>query len=908
MKFFAVILLGASVSFAADLSTGQAARLLIGQKTFTVEEEGASATLLGAAAGLALANNTLVVADSNHIGATPVNNRVLVYRNLSSMIPKPTDILPQGSRCPACVGAASLVLGQADFTLSDYELPPSAISMRAPTAVATDGVRLAVADTDNNRVLIWNTIPSSNQTPADVVVGQPDFKTSSALRPPTASSLRGPQGVWIQNGMLIVADTHNNRVLIWKQLPTANGLAADIVLGQPGFTTLPTTEPAVAYASIRADTLFSPVAATSDGQRLIVTDLGYDRVLIWDAIPTTNQKPADHVVGQLNMTTAGPNNVSTMCESNGTDTDGNPTYPARCATTLDTPRFALSDGKWLFIADGGNDRVLIYKRIPSTDGAAADTVLGQQTMFENVSGSNAIASAQGRADSMRTPSSLAWDGTDLYVADTYNRRIMVFSMAEFGIPYTGVRNSASRSIHSVGSFGVSGTIQADDEVTVKIGGDGDDDDEDDDGAIEYTYTVKENDTLANVVNEIAALINAGNGDPLVYAMPNTNQLTVILTAKVEGVAGDEIQLLVTTSEDAAITVSVGAQTLSGGADAALIAPGTLVMVIGEGLSSQVATASLAEHNLPRELGKVQFYIDGIQAPLLYVSPTQINAQMPFEVADTTSVSAYARVEWPDGHVTVTNPVGVPIGPVNPGIFAYEGAEPRAAVALHYSDSATATVSIDGTAIGGEKTRLSIEDREYSYTVQEADTLEAIRDGLIALVNQDPKVTAFSSGVWTRIRLKARVPGPEGNGIAISTSSGASGSASVTLFNQKLCCANVAGSLVTQSNPAVPGETILVYATGLGIIEPDPAYAAMKTGEQYGGPALNRPVEFVSGMAGSSTAQILYSGMVPGTFGLYEIHVELNAGQANNSYTQLWIGQDVYISNIATVPVFNPFPE
>ena len=92
----------------------------------------------------------------------------------------------------------------------------------------------------HNRVLIWNRIPASNDIPADVAVGQPDLVTGTSLPnnlPPTASSMRGPQGVWIQNGKLYVADTQNNRILIWNHIPTANGTAADVVLGQPNFTT-----------------------------------------------------------------------------------------------------------------------------------------------------------------------------------------------------------------------------------------------------------------------------------------------------------------------------------------------------------------------------------------------------------------------------------------------------------------------------------------------------------------------------------------------------------------------------------------------------------------------------------------------------------------------------------------------
>jgi hypothetical protein len=304
---------------------------------------------------------------------------------------------------------------------------------------------------------------------------------------------------------------------------------------------------------------------------------------------------------------------------------------------------------------------------------------------------------------------------------------------------------------------------------------------------------------------------------------------------------------------------------------------------------------------------VQFYVDGIRSPLLYVSPTQINAQIPFEVADASSVSAYVRVQWSDGRVTVSNPVAVPIIPQNPGIFGYEGPEPRPAVALHFSSQATGTISVDGSASPNDALTLTIEDRGYLYTVQEGDTLASIRDGLVALVNQDPQVEAFSTGssFFTRVRLRARVPGPAGNGIKIGPASGTFGAAILTAFNGALCCANVAGSLVTQDNPALAGETIMIYATGLGAIKPDLARLAVKTGSQYDGLVLNEPEDFISALAGGKTATVLYTGMKTGTFALYEIHLELNPGQPTNPLTQLTIAQDIYVSNIATIPVFNP---
>src|SRR6195256_59750 len=107
MKCISGLLLCAA-SFAADFTTGQAARLVIGQSTFTSQDSNSSDTVLGGASGLAYAADTLFVADSNRVGASPSNHRVLLYQNLSGMLPSPTAQLTYDRKCPVCVGRASL--------------------------------------------------------------------------------------------------------------------------------------------------------------------------------------------------------------------------------------------------------------------------------------------------------------------------------------------------------------------------------------------------------------------------------------------------------------------------------------------------------------------------------------------------------------------------------------------------------------------------------------------------------------------------------------------------------------------------------------------------------------------------------------------------------------------------------
>src|SRR6185503_1773266 len=180
------------------------------------------------------------------------------------------------------------------------------------------------------------------------------------------------------------------------------------------------------------------------------------------------------------------NNSAKLCPSNGTDDAGAATYPKSCEATMDFPRYALSDGQRLFIADGGNDRVLIYNRVPTSNGAAADVVIGQL--------GGGINQASDSTDSMRTPMSLAWDGTSLYVTDAFNVRVMVYTPADRNVPYSGVRNAASLEIFVVGSVTFSDKIKETDTVTVTINN------------TDYKYTIVKDDTFVKVVNALVALI------------------------------------------------------------------------------------------------------------------------------------------------------------------------------------------------------------------------------------------------------------------------------------------------------------------------------------------------------------------------------------------------------------------
>ncbi len=897
MKCIAALLfIPVAVFSQAQYVTGQAARAVIGQPNFTAQHYAGSppdvvtsASLLGGVGGLAFANGTLFAVDSNRVQAPPIQNRVLIYNNLP--LPGPTDEITElYVRCPVCVGTANLVVGQPDFTTTLTNLTQNGLNN--PTGVASDGHILVVADTDNNRVLIWNPIPTVNGAPATVVLGQKDFTTLQPATTVSASSMRGPQGVWIQGQQLFVADSGANRVLIWNSIPTQNTQAADIVLGEPNMTTAP-DNPATT-----AQSMFSPVSVTSDGTRLYVTDLGNNRVLIWNHIPTANGQAADIELGQPDFKSNASNNTAGICPSTGSGSSA--VYPALCGASLSFPRFALSDGTRLYVADGGNDRVLVYNSIPTANAARAQVVLGQQDEFSNVNGVDTTLIAS--SAQVSNPQSLAWDGTNLYVSDPWDLRVMVFAPGQNLISNTAITNSASANVFALGDVAFGGTINAGDTATITING------------TAYTYTVVKADTLTTVIAAMTDKINSSNngaGDPNVEAINDSTNSDIVLVAKVSGANGNNVTYSATVSSTAQISATAAGANLAGGQNAADVAPGTLISVFGYGsLTDQGPASAPAGKNLPLQLAGVELYVDGMRAPLQYVSDKQINAQIPFEVADATSVTTWVRSARKNGTVINTAAVAVPVTTGAPGIFANPGTEPRAAIATHGSSYGTNVVSVDGTITAGNTATITIGGTAYAYTVTATDTLTTVENALIAKINSDKNqvVTAEPAGAYNRIILTSKVKGAAGNGISVAVSTSTSSTVLLTILgNSTTCCANTAGALLTASNPAVPGEIISLYATGLGIAASSNGTWQGFTGQIFpaNGPA-NTVLNAVDALVnGNSTANVLFAGLQPGTVGIYLVQIQLSNALTTNLKSQLRIAQGTFTSNIVTIPVQKP---
>lgn len=370
-------------------TANQPADVILGQPTPTLSLINAPPRV----DGLSLQGASSVATDKTHlVVADPGFHRVLIWNQI-----------PQNGQTPPDV-----VLGQADLTQASVNGgSPTATqsSFNTPVSVSLDEGRLAVADQGNHRVLIFGQLPSQNNAPADLVIGQPDFvsslpnHTAGSNPPPSDNSLFSPGWVHQQGGTLFVADTSNHRVLIYKRPYDASALPirADVVIGQEQMTTQD-----VNHLGPSAASLNQPGAVISDGARVLISDTANNRILIFSALPTSNYASADVVLGQPNFT-----NITTSGRA--------------VPEGLSGPRGLYLRGSSLYAVDRGQNRIVYWRTLPTTSYQPADGALGQPDLLSSLQNNSALPPLSW----LNAPNALVVGEKEMYIADAGNSRIVV---------------------------------------------------------------------------------------------------------------------------------------------------------------------------------------------------------------------------------------------------------------------------------------------------------------------------------------------------------------------------------------------------------------------------------------------------------------------------------------------------
>jgi uncharacterized protein (TIGR03437 family) len=400
---------------------------------------------------------------------------------------------------------------------------------------------------------------------------------------------------------LYVADPLNHRVLGFKDYRTVNaGSTADLVIGQPDFYTAEVNYPVNVAAQPQSTGLNSPLGVAVDKSGNVwVADSGNGRVLRFPAPfaqPSLSSQQPNLVLGQAGFTTK-------VTEAS--------------ASTMSLPygiAFA-SDGSVL-VSDTNLNRVLYFRKPPNgdfTSGAAASTVFGQPD-FGPPSETTLVQ-----------PHGITIDLDDrLYVANTSSTQVQIVIYPNVGL----VQNDPPPVFAFNSGLSATDPLHNPESVFVNPA----------DGTIWVA------DTMAS------RLLRYPNFQGLSGAPYANSSLTSYTpTGVTTDPFGNPVSAEAATNRVAFFSPAIDNSSSAGGIPGRYsgnganyfqrFAPGMLATIFTFTTNSfQVAQpVSATTLPLPTTLGGLQVTVAGIPSPLLYVSASQINFQVPGAVQPGSAV-------------------------------------------------------------------------------------------------------------------------------------------------------------------------------------------------------------------------------------------------------------------------------
>jgi trimeric autotransporter adhesin len=187
-----------------------------------------------------------------------------------------------------------------------------------------------------------------------------------------------------------------------------------------------------------------------------------------------------------------------------------------------------------------------------------------------------------------------------------------------------------------------------------------------------------------------------------------------------------------------------------------VAPNSLATIYGTNLASLVANAQLGASGLPTVLGGVSVSIDGVVAPLLYVSPQQINFLVP---ANTPLGTAQVNISAGNAQAGVSGSVQVAL--VSLGLFTLPCLRPTRAAAqnaMTYSLEPFQALTSQN-AIPDKRTRLSFFGTGLRYAGN-----AALDPGIVNVASALSAQATDSLGVTHPLTVEYAGPAPDYSGL------------------------------------------------------------------------------------------------------------------------------------------------
>ncbi len=542
-------------------------------------------------------------------------------------------------------------------------------ALNSPSSVAVDAAgNIYIADTGNNRVRRLNA-----QGAIMTIAGAGASGFSGDGGDAVSALLNGPQGVAVDgSGNVYIADTGNHRIrkvspqgiitTIAGADPAAgdNGPAVSARLFEPGGLAL---DPAGnLYISdtlnnrirrISGSGVISTVAGagaagySGDGGPALQARLNNPQGLALD--PAGNLYIAD--TGNNVIRRVSPSGQITTVAGTGELGNAGDFGPAVQAQLFNPNAVALDRAGNLYIADSANNRIRVVDGSGTIRNLAGDP--GGQPGYAGDNGPPSSAK-------LRYPRALAVDEAgDIFVSDYFNCVIRRIS------PAANTITLVAGKPQSCGYAGDGGAArQAQFNLPAGL-------------ALDRFHNLYIADYLNNVVRVVTAsgvvARVAGNGQPgfsgdggpaTAASLSAPRDLAVGADGSIYLSDQDNSAVRQLSPQTVAITNVVNAASQSGGP----VAPGEIISIMGALLGPQPGeSAAITNGALPTAASGVRVLFDGIAAPLLYVSASQINAIVPYELAGR----ATAQIQVESGGFR-SAPFLASLREAAPGIFTISG--------------------------------------------------------------------------------------------------------------------------------------------------------------------------------------------------------------------------------------------